>query len=195
MRAGAGVLKMKYFLDGIAILIPFILSVLIVVWLVDFFTYPLHLWLSHVVHHRIIIKTLAFVFTVIFITTLGFLIQRWALHRYLDRLHSLFLKVPIFKTIYKSCYQAIHVLFKKKGRAFSAVVTFEYGNTNGQVVGLIPREENLFENHVPIMHTGPSPLHNLILFVDKDKLHATDIPIENAIRWSVSAGSAPLNNS
>jgi len=186
---------MKYFLDGIAILIPFILSVLIVVWLVDFFTYPLHLWLSHVVHHRIIIKTLAFVFTVLFITILGFLIQRWALHHYLERLHQIFLRVPIFKTIYKSCYQAIHVLFKKKGRAFSAVVTFEYGNTNGQVVGLIPREENLFENHVPIMHTGPSPLHNLILFVAKDKLNATDIPIENAIRWSVSAGSAPLNNS
>lgn len=185
----------KYFFDGIALLIPFILSVIIVVWLVEFFTYPLHLWLSHLVHHRIILRVLAFILTILLITGLGFFAKKWALHRYFDKLHHLFLKIPLIRKIYKSCHQAIHILFRKKERAFTAVVTFEYGNTNGQVIGLIPRSENVFENHVPIMHTGPSPLHNLILFVEKNRLNKTHIPIEMALRWSISAGSAPLKDS
>ncbi len=129
--------------------------------------------------------------TIVFITLFGFLARKWILGRFIKTIHHLFLRIPLVKKIYKSCYQAITSVIGEQSREFS-VVTFEYGNTNGMVVGIIPKNENVFENHVPIIHTGPSPLHNLILFVDKKRLTTTDIPIENALRWSISAGSAPL---
>jgi|GEM_PF-1903543 len=183
-----------YFIQGLIILFPFVLSLLVIYWLVDLFTYPLNAWLSHLVHYKILLRILGFICTIAFIILFGFLVEQWILKRLVKKLQRLFLKTPIVRKIYKSCYKAITALFKKKGRAFSSVVTFEYADTNGKVIGIVPHDDNIFENHLPVIHTGPSPLHNMIFFVDKDQYKTSTIPIEVALRWSISAGSAPLTD-
>ncbi|MBI2812246.1 MAG: DUF502 domain-containing protein [Candidatus Melainabacteria bacterium] len=201
----------KYFITGLVILLPLVITIAVIVFLVNLLTEPFIGPVSAVVgkifnHHgflfftseqisrytaKIIVLILLFLFTV----CLG-MVTRWFLITSLFRLGDKILhKIPLVNTVYKTTQDIINTLFVSDKKSFKQVVLVPFPNPGVYVVGLIAREspgvcsravgEDLVSVLVP---TTPNPTTGfLMMFKRSDILHI-DMRPEDAIKYIVSCG-------
>lgn len=200
----------KYFITGLIILLPVLLTFFLFVFLIDFFTEPFLGFVEHFLmrfqsdHHPLFSKDaigifariIIFILLCIFILILGF-IARWLFFReLLDFTNNLFTKIPFVKGIYQVCKDLSKAIFSTNQReAFkhTSLVHFpsKYSTAIGFVTGSVPSscEEKIKNGYTPVLIlTAPHPISGFLIFVPNEEVYKIDMTNEEALKFLISCG-------
>lgn len=204
----------KYFITGLAVLLPLALTILILVFVFNTLTEPFAGIINNLLsyHHvlektpqklqqiisQIIILAILFFFTVL----LG-IFGRWLFINYIIRgIERLIRSIPFIRAIYNTCKDIIKNLFGSKNKSFKQVVLVPYPNKNIYCMGFITREDmnglgtysdgNLKAVFVPCT---PNPTSGFLMMFKKSELIYLDMKVEDAFKYIISCGviTIPFN--
>ena len=201
----------KYFVTGLVILLPLALTIMIIVFVINFLTEPFVGIFSAIFQHynlfengflffsaaqlqifisQVLILILLFFFTI----SLG-IIARWFFINYLLDLWDYVLhRIPLVSSIYKTSQDVIKNLFASKANSFKQVVLVRFPNPDTLTVGLVTREnfpglpnsnESLVAVFVP---TTPNPTSGFLLMFKPEEVTYLDMKVEDAFKYIISCG-------
>lgn len=196
----------KYFLTGLATLLPLAVTIYVVSFVVSFLTHPFMGIVTSLLARmgslgvpepvirttsQILILVAIFIFTIL----LGF-VTRWFFINTLIRLGDRILhKIPVVNKVYKTVKDIIQILFASNKNSFKQVVLVRFPSKHCYCLGLITREspeafnkssvEEMFSVFVP---TTPNPTTGFLIVSPKSDLIYLDMKSEDAIKYVVSCG-------
>lgn len=202
----------KYFITGLAILLPLALTLAIVVFFVNLLTGPFVGMVSAFFDHygwvgsyssllsykqvqlllsRLLILVLLFGFTLL----LGWF-ARWVFFHYLIRLwDGLFHRIPFIRAIYRTSQDVVKTIFTTDTKSFKQVVMVPFPHAKSQSIGLITSEdlpdytktngESLVAVFVP---TTPNPTSGFLMLFDPQDITYLDMRVEDAFKFIISCG-------
>jgi len=195
------------FLNGIVILLPVLITVMIIRFLVvklnDAVLTPLLKLLSYSgneIPHVYVAKSLIFIFVVAGVVVIGWAARILVIKRFFSWGEKIFLKVPIMGRIYNAVKQISSAFLGQGKTIFKQVVLIEYprkglhsigfttGTTKGEVKDVLGKNGiNVF---VP---TTPNPTSGVFIIVSRDEIQFLDMSVEDGMKLVISGGSvAPL---
>lgn len=196
----------KYFGTGVVILLPLILTYWIVTFLLTLFTDPFLgiaesllaflglkgtsvLFLSQEQVLGIVSKALVLLFLFLVIITIG-AVGRYVVFRYLMRLgDSILHKIPVISSVYKTSQELISTILSTDAKAFKQVVLVPFPHAASYTVGLVTRDETIFNGRVSVfVPTTPNPTSGYLIMYEKEKLVPIQMSVEEALRFIVSCG-------
>lgn len=202
----------KYFLTGLAILLPIVLTLVIVNFALNIMTKPFvgviesflskkTVLQSHVgtfTAAQIILwtsKFLVLVFLFLFVMLTG-IIGRFYFGSHLIRWTNAILhRVPLVNTVYKSAQDVVQTIFREQGHSFSKTVIIPFPHPNCYSIGFLiseihstgtPATKN---EKVSVYVPGtPNPMMGFMILYPKDKIIQTPMTVEEGIKYIVSCG-------
>jgi uncharacterized membrane protein len=202
----------KYFITGLAILLPLAVTIGIVIFIVDFLTKPFvglvvkflsdmsikELGIPIISSEKFILYGSQIIILIgLFLFTLGLgIIARWFLFNSLLRLSDKILhKIPIVNKVYKTTQEIIKTLFITDKNSFKQVVLIPFPNEDSYSLGLVSRtspntcnaavKTEMISVFVP---TTPNPTTGFLLMFKKEDLIFLDMKTEDAVKYIVSCG-------
>jgi uncharacterized membrane protein len=191
----------KYFITGLLIWIPLVITIWVLVFIFDFLDQSLLLlpdrfhtehWLG--VH----IPGLGAILTIAVIFGTGFLATNYVGARLLRVGNDLLHRIPVVNSIYSSVKQISDTLFSSSGQAFRKAVlvrwphegawtiAFITGTPGGDVVNHIPPD--CLSLYVP---TTPNPTGGYFVIVKRSDVIELDMTVDQALKYIISMGVAP----
>lgn len=202
----------KYFITGLALLLPAVFTVMIFLFVINILTKPFVGSIERALDYfdmldtpilfftakqvitffsRLIILALLFLATVL----IGLLTRILVFH-YLIRLGNYILhKIPFINKIYKATQDVIETIFKDKTTTFSQVVLVPFPERSNLCLGLITNDP---ETHEPItdnhgntsvfVPATPNPTMGFMLLYKREQLIHLDMTVDEAIQFIVSCG-------
>lgn len=205
----------KYFLTGLAIFLPIILTIMIGIYLIDLFTTPFlglaqHLlvllenqenlpliespgWLIFV--SRIVSS--AFVFLLILL--LGFLGRKLFFRTLLQKTHTLFLRIPIIKSIYQITKEISKAAFEEDKKIFQETILITFPSEGTKALGFLIQEvPSVLKKISPNLDVGvfiptaPHPISGFLLFTNRKEIESVPISVEDTFKFLISCGTIDL---
>ena len=202
----------KYFLTGLALLLPLAVTVAVLAFLINILTRPFVGMVSESLKYlpflqkgflflspeQIVLYTSKFLILVtlfLFTVFLG-MVTRWFFIKLLLGFSDKILhRIPIVNTVYKTTQDIIKTLFVSDSTSFKQVVMVPFPRTDTFVIGLVSKEspaicsaaaqDNLVSVLIP---TTPNPTTGFLLMYPKKDLIYIDMRPEDAIKYIVSCG-------
>lgn len=202
----------KYFLTGLALFLPAILTLVIVAFFVNLFTDPFINALEGAFNYYqvegyqnwslskstgLLLVTRIFILIIIFffIILVGFLTQIFFMYSLFNKTDNLIHRIPIINKIYKSIQEVIHTLFSSKSSAFKQVVLVPYPSEDTLSIGFVTSDatsnsnEPKIKEKIAIFVPGtPNPTFGFILMFPKDQVTFIDMKVDEAFKLLVSCG-------
>jgi uncharacterized membrane protein len=198
----------KYFLTGLVIILPVVITLLIANFLIKFLTAPFMkatLYLLHSLHYTqvyvdptilaLISKILILILLLSVIIFAGFLGDQLfipTIFQYVDRLIH---KIPLANKIYKATQEVLQNIFVSSTQNFSKTVLIPFPQEKSLAIGFITQDNIPIANMdgvqdlVCVFVPGtPHPMMGFMIMAPKNKLTPTDLPLEEAIKFVVSCG-------
>jgi uncharacterized membrane protein len=196
----------KYFITGLIILLPLALTIVIVVFIINFLTQPFvgffesfisdEPWFAKyegLIHFGLKILLLIFLF---FATVLLGILTRLVIFKSLLSIYDFLLhRIPIIKSVYKATQQVIKTIFGSKSESFKQVVMVPFPTADSWCIGLIsssaPRlcleamDDSLLTVFVP---TTPNPTSGFLMMYKRSQVTFIDMKIEDALKYIISCG-------
>lgn len=195
----------KYFFTGLAILLPVALTLLVVSFVFNLLTQPFlgfaqqilsplnldqHGSLANFIS-QILILLILFVGTVL----LG-IAARWVFLHYMIRCwESLIQKIPLVRTIYRSCKDVISHLFGTSTTAFKQVVMVPFPHHEAHSLGFVTRddlpefEDTLGTDRIVVfIPTTPNPTSGFLTIFKRQDVVFLDMKVEEAFKYILSCG-------
>lgn len=202
----------KSFITGLVILLPLATTIFIVAFAFNFLTgpfagvlYPLFnyyqlfengfwFWSSEQIR-QYVSQLLVFAFLFLFTISLG-AIARWFFIHYLIQFWDLILyRIPIVRTIYKTCQDVIKTIFASETKSFKQVVMVPFPSAETYALGLVTRDDLPIESSPKLeslvavfVPTTPNPTSGFLLMFDKKDLIYLDMRVEDAFKYIISCG-------
>lgn len=201
----------RNFFTGLIILLPVTVTFLLAFFLFNLLTEPFAIYIEQVLdlffnhllkgeipHYQTVIhllsRILVIIFLILFISLLGFLGQ-WLVFKWLlDAAHRVFLKIPLFKTIYTWIRDITHSLFSEKSNLLgtTALVSFPDQNQKALCFVLGPSQIKAEGLTSPLqtifVPTAPHPVSGYVLLCDPQELIKTDLTTEQTFKILISCG-------
>lgn len=202
----------KYFITGLVILLPLTLTILIVVFVMNFLTKPfmglvvkilsetriqqLH---THILSSEQIIRygsqIIILIGLFLFTLLLG-IFARWFIFKALIKVSDKILhKIPLVNKVYKTTQEIVKTIFVTDKNSFKQVVMAPFPNKGLYSLGLVSRQspqacsnavnEELISVFIP---TTPNPTTGFLLLFKKEDLIFLDMKTEDAVKYIVSCG-------
>lgn len=185
---------MKYinqiFFKGLIVVLPITLTFYLLIWA----SYKIETLFGSAVEllvgQWLYIPGLGIAVTVIFIFLVGLLVNNYITGRFFKWLSSTLEKVPLIKVIYNPLKDLMALLPGKSSdkNKPQRVVLVPLGNV--QTLGLVTREEldelpgtNLISVYIPLSYM----LGGITVLIEKDKVKKVDMPVDQALKLSVTA--------
>ena len=181
------------FLTGFFVTVPAIATswLLYVFWnAIDDFFSPGY---QHIFGRRI--PGLGFLTAILLILFIGTIATNVVGRRIIARIERLFIRVPIFRSVYPSVKQLLESFSPEKRSSFKSVVLAEHPRKGEFVFGFVTSEVLVETNgSAQRMVTVFVPTNNLylgdVIMVPRDDVIATGLSVEEGIRVILSAGTA-----
>jgi uncharacterized membrane protein len=191
----------KYFITGLLIWIPIVVTIWVLKFIFDFLDQSLLLlpvafqtesWLG--VH----IPGLGAILTVAVVFATGFLATNFVGAKLVDLWHDVLNRIPVVNSIYSSVKQISDTLFSSSGQAFSKAVLVQWphegawtiafltGTPGGDVVNHVPPD--CLSVYVP---TTPNPTGGYFIIVKRSDLVELDMTVDQALKYVISMGVVP----
>ena len=191
----------KYFITGLLIWIPIVVTIWVLKFIFDFLDQSLLLlpvsfqtesWLG--VH----IPGLGAILTVVVVFGTGFLATNFVGAQFLQWGHQLLNRIPVVNSIYSSVKQISDTLFSSSGQAFRKAVlvrwphegawtiAFLTGAPGGDVVNHVPPD--CLSVYVP---TTPNPTGGYFVIVKRSDVIELEMSVDQALKYIISMGVVP----
>ncbi len=200
----------KHFITGLIILMPLVLTIILIVFLLDFFTTPVVSLVSQLLpiledklSFRIPAELTLFasrIFSLILICTLIFFLgvfSRWFfIHGFVKLIHRIMEKIPVVRWIYKLCREVFSALFATDGKkVFKEPVMVPFPEKPNYCLGFrsgdapAECEEKLGIPLVSVFApTAPHPISGFLFILPQEDVKSLDMTNEDAIKFLVSCG-------
>lgn len=202
-RSRAMIRLQAYFLAGLVIAAPLVLTITISWWfvqwidnLVDPFIPPFSRPDSYL---RFSIPGFGLVVAIVFITLLGFLARNYVGHRLVTYGERALGRMPIVRGLYSGLKQIFETVISTRAKAFQTVGLIEYprkgtwavvflaGDAKGEI------EHHLNETVAVFLPTTPNPTSGFLLFVKRSEVTVLDMSLEDAAKLVISGGLVTPN--
>ena len=199
----------KYFLTGLIILLPLVLTIAILSFVVNFLTKPFMGFVAHILSNYKIVNTGFFIFSpeqtlryssqlLILISLLVLLgmLARWVFIRWLFSLGEKILhRLPFVNKVYKTTKDIITNLFNQGKNTFRQVVLVPFPGPGVYAIGLLseaaPKEcsEKLKHELLSVfVATAPNPATGFVVMYPRKDIIFLKMKPEDAIKYIVSCG-------
>jgi uncharacterized membrane protein len=179
----------RYFLTGLFVLLPVVVSLKVFVWLVTYVDDLLKPLLRDVLGEYFFGIGIAIIIVLLFVV--GMFAQNYIGKRLVRLVELIFDRLPFIRTIYSVVRQLIEPFYSEKGNSFRQVVLIEYPMEKRYSLGFIANEdagtvdgEKLVTVFLPSNHLH---LGYLVIMPAKDAI-PVDIGVEDALKTIVSCG-------
>lgn len=192
----------RFFLTGIAALLPFVVTVFVVSWLVrvaDAYIGPSSAFGLFLVtlfgpEQRYAGYLVGYLVVVVVTILLGFLVTRATVARIQKVVDSTFSSIPLFGKIYKAVGQVVSLLGQKEQAGlsrFGGIVEVGVGGVN--VLALLTTEERYRlsdgrEHFLVFVPSSPLPATGFTLLVPVEQVQRLDMPVEDLAKLMMSFG-------
>ena len=200
----------KYFITGLVILLPVALTLSIVIFIFNLLTGPFlgivktvfdhyhlfeegFLFLSADQIQTLFAQILILASLFFIVIGLGFITRWFFFHTLLRFAEYIVKRIPLVRTIYKTCQEVIWTIFTSKTKSFKQVVLAPFPNSDTYSIGLITREDlpgfaatphrDLIAVFVP---TTPNPTSGFLMMVKTTDLLYLDMKVEDAFKTIIS---------
>lgn len=201
----------KYLITGLVILLPLALTLMILFFLVDFFTSPF----VHIVEKFIFAKAalpnslvifisriLALILLAVFILLLGIVARWFIIKNIISGTNSILSRIPLIKTIYKISRDVISALFSLNGKkAFKHPVMIPFPHRPSYSMGFQAgevAEEIRNTIKTPLVSvfapTAPHPITGFLFLIPEKDVYKLDMTNEEAVKYLVSCGLIHSND-
>lgn len=201
----------KYFLTGLATLLPIAVTIAVVLFIIRLLTDPFIDFVSHLFSGldippigffssdllvQIISQCIILITIFVFILLLGIVARWFFFHTLLKLSDKLLYRIPIINKVYKTTKDIIHTLFASKKDSFKQVVMIPFPTKNCYCLGLITREapktcEQATGSQMATVFipTTPNPTTGYLLVCPVSDLIFLNMKSDEAIKYIVSCGA------
>jgi len=193
----------RYFLTGIVVLTPIVLTIYIFWkifiifdnWMAGIlqFLFVRVLGISNYYHR---VPGIGILVMILLIILVGILTRLYVGRKLLDLGNWIVGKIPFFNSIYMTLKQIVEALFSDKGEVFRKAVLIEYPRKGIYSIGFMTQDtRGEVQNHSSkdlisiFLPTTPNPTSGFLLFVPKEDAIELNMSIEEAIKLIVSGGA------
>lgn len=191
----------KYFITGLLIWIPLVITVWVLTMIVGTMDQSLRLLPEAIQPVNLLgfhIPGVGALLTLLVVLVTGLVTANIIGQRLVRFWEALLARIPIVKSIYYSVKQVSDTLFSGNGEAFRKVllvryphpqawsVAFQTGTPSRQIGELL--EDEYVSVFIP---TAPSPVNGFFFFVKKSETVELDISVDDALKYIVSMGVVP----
>lgn len=187
---------MKYlnqiFFKGLIVVLPITLTFYLLIWVSINVESIFGSGLELVLGKKVYFPGLGILVTVIFIFLVGLLVNNYITGRFFAWLTSLLEKVPLIKAIYNPLKDLMALIPGRNSAKNKPqnVVLVKLEHLGIEALGLVTREELdelPGENKVTVFIPFSYMLGGMTVIVTKDKIRKVDIPVDQALKLSVTA--------
>ncbi len=188
----------RYFISGIAVLLPLFITFYILAFVVQFAEDVIGKYFNQFLFNNFGFKIPGLGIILILLAIFGagyssrFLIGR----KVLPAIDWILRQVPVLSQIYKPSKQFTDLVFASEGKKhFNRVVIVPYPNPEIYTIGFVTNEEiKKLDEHVDkelisvLVPYVPTPFTGILLYYPKEKVIECDIPVDIAIKTVLSGG-------
>ncbi|ADD68104.1 protein of unknown function DUF502 [Denitrovibrio acetiphilus DSM 12809] len=153
-------------------------------------------------------KIISFSVIIFLLITIGLFARNYLGRKILGLIQYIAENIPIVRSVYSSIRQIVDAFQTTSGSSFKKVVMIEYPRKGLYSFGFITKDSSEFLNKATgevcvniFIPTTPNPTSGFILIVPKSEVIDPEIPIEDGIKFIISAGlvepfdtnSVPMN--
>jgi uncharacterized membrane protein len=201
----------KYLLTGLVILLPSALTLIVIIFLFNFFTTPL----VNVIKPLIMIveersgfilpewtlpffaRVFSLIFLAVFIFLLGVITQLFLVKTVIGWMNLLINKIPFIKTVYQVSVDIFSALFSLEGKkAFKYPVMIPFPSLPNYAIGFVSGEiakeiqEKMKEPLVPVFSpTAPHPISGFLFLIPEKDVKKIDMNNEAIVKFLFSCGT------
>lgn len=198
-RRGRAMARLRlYFLTGLVIAAPLVLTITITWWFIQ--------WIDNIVAPFIPppyrpdrffsfwVPGFGVVVALVFITLLGFLTRNYVGSKLVTMGESVLGRMPVVRSLYRGLKQIFETVVSSQSKAFQTVGLIEYprkglwaivfmaGDAKGEVA------HHLNETVAVFLPTTPNPTSGFLLFVKRSDIQILDMSLEDAAKLVISGG-------
>ena len=199
----------KYFLTGLVLLMPAVLTLMIIIFVIDFFTAPFLDFVKdllfkleqpialHPAFFTFVARIIIIILLCFFIFLLG-VIARWFFFRSLLNLTNKILsKIPFVKTVYRVTKDVSEAFIhsEKEKKVFKNPLLVPFPSKKSFCIGFETGEVPPFcQKHIndPLttvfVPTAPHPISGYLIMVKNKDMHRIKMTNEQAVKFTVSCG-------
>lgn len=187
---------MKYlnqiFFKGLIVVLPITLTFYLLIWASINVESIFGSGLEMVLGQKIYFPGLGIIVTIVFIFLVGLLVNNYFTGRFFAWFTQLLEKVPLIKAIYNPLKDLMALIPGRNSDKNKPqnVVLVNFDHLGVEVMGLVTREELdelPGEDKVTVYVPFSYMLGGMTLIVTKDKIRKVDIPVDQALKLSVTA--------
>ncbi len=204
-RSGVWSRLRAYFLAGVLVTSPIVITLALAYWLVNFVdghVVPLipaqwnpDTYLRDYFGFKISIPGLGLLVLIVVITLIGWITASYLGNIFVRLGENIVARMPVIRGIYGAVKQIVETIFRNQSQAFRRAVLVEYprrglwtiafvtGKSEGEVKNLI--KEELINIYVP---TTPNPTSGFLLFVPREDVIYLHMSVEEAFKLVISGG-------
>jgi uncharacterized membrane protein len=191
----------KYFITGLLIWIPIVVTIWVLKFIFDFLDQSLLLlpvafqtesWLG--VH----IPGLGAILTIAVVFGTGFLATNFVGAQLVQLWHNVLNRIPVVNSIYSSVKQISDTLFSSSGQAFRKAVLVQWPHEGAWTIAFLTGTPGGdVANHVPpdclsvYVPTTPNPTGGYFVIVKRADVVELDMTVDQALKYIISMGVVP----
>jgi uncharacterized membrane protein len=185
----------RTFLKGLVAVLPILLTVFVIYWLGAAVEHFLRTVFRVFIPQRWEIPGVGVLLGILVVFLVGMAMDLWITRRLLVKLERLVLQVPVVKSVYGAIRDfTTYFSSAAKDRSLSQVVMVELGS-GMKVMGFVTRQDCAdlpagvgTASVVAVYFPMSYQIGGYTLYIARDKLQAIDMPIEEAMRLTLTAG-------
>lgn len=185
----------KWFLAGLLVSLPLILTFYIVTAVVDFFD---ALIIDNLVKRETWLKSIpgfGLIVSAIIVLIIGFIATNFFGRFILKITEGILFKIPLVKNLYSTIKQIFETVLSSQSNSFKEVVLIEYPRVNCWTLAFITstatgeiQQKTKDETLSVFIPTTPNPTSGFLLFVPKKDVIKLDMKPETAMKLIISGG-------
>ncbi len=184
----------RYFISGVAVVVPAIITYLVLKFLFQTVDGILQSYLQDLLgFYR---AGLGLLTIVLLILVFGILTRNWVGHRIYEAGDRLIARMPLIRPIYSAAKQLLHALTSDSGGSFKDVGLVEYPRKGLYQLCFVARPveihaEGKTRSHLTVfVPATPTPVTGMVVVVPAEDIILLDMSIEDGVKFLVSGGVA-----
>lgn len=189
----------KYFISGLLVWLPLIVTILVLKFLVDILSQSLLLLPNRYQPDVLLgvhIPGIGVVLTLVVVFVTGLFVANFIGRSFIEFGENIMFRIPLVRTIYTGVKQVTDTIFSPGSQSFRKVLLVEYpcpgvwsmafqtGEDNGDIEKLLDSEP-LVSYFIP---TTPNPTSGFLMMAPKSKVKELDISVDQALKFVISLG-------
>lgn len=185
----------KWFLSGIATILPLGITVLVLIWVFNLFDGALEKPMIWILGRKI--PGLGLLVFVTFVILVGMLTSNLIGKKIAQWGESLLSRIPLINIIYNPIKDVVTTLSNNKSKSFQRVALVEFPSKGIKSIGFVTNSSFTIDGKEKLsvfIPTTPNPTNGFLVIMEKNNVTLLDIPIDEGIKMVVSMGSVMKDN-